>query len=79
MKMLWINKSKVAYRYLPFPYFVSTAVMWSLEFLQKTGWNWKEWARGWSGCCAYQEKKTACLLNAAARAYLGRVQARLWY
>jgi GT2 family glycosyltransferase len=79
MKMLWINKSKVAYRYLPFPYFFSTAVMWSLEFLQKTGWNWKEWARGWSGVLRIPGKEKRLPLNAAARAYLKRVQARLWY
>ncbi|WP_346317749.1 glycosyltransferase family 2 protein [Chitinophaga sp. YIM B06452] len=79
MKMLWINKSKVAYRYLSFPHFISTAVMWSLEFLKKTGWNWKEWARGWSEVLHIPRKETRQPLNAAARGYLKRVQARLWY
>lgn len=79
MKMLWINKSKVAYRYLPFPYFVSTAVMWSLEFLQKTGWNWKEWVRGWGEVLRIPGREKRQPLNAAARAYLKRVRARLWY
>src|SRR4030095_15028827 len=30
LQMMWLNKSKVAWRYLPKKYFYSTAIMWSL-------------------------------------------------
>lgn len=79
MKMLWINKSKVAYRYLPFIYFVNTAVMWSLEFLKKTSWNWKEWGMGWKEIARIPRREQRMPLSAAAHAYLKKVQARLWY
>jgi Predicted glycosyltransferases len=35
LQMMWVNKSKVAYRHLPKKYFYSTAFMWSLEYLKK--------------------------------------------
>ncbi|RPE08570.1 glycosyltransferase [Chitinophaga lutea] len=79
MKMLWINKSKVAYRYLPKPFFYSTAFMWSLEFLQKTAWNWKEWFSGWREIRRIPGKESRTPLGAAAKTYLKRVEARLWY
>lgn len=79
MKMLWINKSKVAYRYLPRLFFLSTAVMWSLEFLQKTSWNWKEWRSGWREIWRIPGREQRTPLGTASRAYLKRVGARLWY
>ncbi|MRG44880.1 glycosyltransferase [Chitinophaga sp. SYP-B3965] len=79
MKMLWINKSKVAYRYLPLRYFISTAAMWSFEFLQKSGWNWGEWWKGWIAILQIPGKEKRQPLHAAARKYLKAVKARLWY
>ena len=34
LQMQWINKSKVAWRYLPFKYFVTTSASWSIYFLR---------------------------------------------
>ncbi len=34
LQMQWINKSKVAWRYLPFRYFVSTAVAWAIQYIK---------------------------------------------
>ncbi|RPD41909.1 glycosyltransferase family 2 protein [Chitinophaga barathri] len=79
MKMLWINKSKVAYRYLSFLHFMTTAFMWSLEFLQKTGWNWKEWWKGWGEIRRIPGKEKRQPLDDAAGRYLKSVEARLWY
>lgn len=79
MKMLWINKSKVAYRYLPGLFFISTALMWSFEFLQKTSWNWKEWWSGWKLVRKIPGQEQRMPLGKAARRYLKRVEARLWY
>lgn len=79
MRMLWVNKAKVAWRYLPAYCFYTTALMWSLEFLKKTKWNWRAWLSGWKSILKIpaQEKRTP--LNASARAYLRKTEARLWY
>jgi GT2 family glycosyltransferase len=34
LHMQWVNKSKVAWRYLPFRYFVSTAASWGVQYLR---------------------------------------------
>ncbi len=34
LQMQWVNKSKVAWRYLPFRYFVSTALAWGWQYLK---------------------------------------------
>lgn len=79
MRMLWVNKAKVAYRYLPKYCFYTTAAMWSLEFLQKTKWNWKAWASGWSSIFAIPKKEKRTPIGPSARAYLRKTEARLWY
>ncbi|WP_315824130.1 glycosyltransferase family 2 protein [Paraflavitalea speifideaquila] len=52
LKMQWVNKSKVAWRYLPKRYFYTTALLWSFEYLKKAGFRkglyfsaWREIAR----------------------------------
>ena len=34
LQMQWINKSKVAWRYLPFKYFLTTAGSWAIQYLR---------------------------------------------
>ncbi|MBC7554297.1 MAG: glycosyltransferase family 2 protein [Taibaiella sp.] len=34
LQMQWVNKSKVAYRYLPFKYFITTALSWGVQYLK---------------------------------------------
>src|SRR5690606_5233240 len=34
VQMQWVNKSIVAWRYLPLRYFLTTAFMWNLQFLK---------------------------------------------
>ncbi len=79
LRMMWVNKAKVAYRYLPLFYFVSTAIMWSFQFLKETGFNLPAYFRGWGEVFRIprQEKRTP--LSAATMQYLEKVKARLWY
>lgn len=79
MRMLWVNKAKVAYRYLPKVHFYTTALMWSLEFLQKTKWDWKAWASGWKLISRIPKEEKRSPLSPSARAYLRKTEARLWY
>src|SRR4029078_4153900 len=47
LRMMWVNKSKVAWRYLPKIYFYSTALLWSCQYLKKTGFNLTHYFRAW--------------------------------
>jgi GT2 family glycosyltransferase len=77
LRGMWMNKSKVAWKYLPGRYFISTAFLWSLEYLKKSGWDLNGFWKGWLGVFPIPrtEKKTA--VGAACLAYLRRVKARL--
>jgi len=79
LRMMWVNKAKVAYRYLPSLYFASTAIMWSFQFLKETNFNIKGYIEGWKQIFQIprQEKRTP--LSTATIQYLEKVKARLWY
>jgi GT2 family glycosyltransferase len=77
--MLWINKSKVAWRYLPIPYYISTSVMWSLEYLRKTGFDIIGWFKGWFSVLGIPGKEKRSPISDASLRYLNENEARLWY
>ncbi len=79
VKMMWVNKSKVAYRYLPLQYFYSTAFMWSMEYLGKTGFDIWGFMRGWGEIIAIPSNEKRTPVSDETLDYLGRVKARLWY
>jgi GT2 family glycosyltransferase len=78
-RMMWVNKTKVAYRYLPKLYFYSTALMWSAEYLQKTGFDVAGWLEGWKQIFAIPGKEKRTKLKGSTMDYLKKVHARLWY
>jgi len=78
-RMMWVNKTKVAYRYLPKIYFYSTAMMWSVEYLQKTGFDVKGWFKGWKQILEIPRKERRTRLKESTLEYLRKVEARLWY
>jgi len=79
LQMMWVNKSKVAWRYLPKKYFYSTAFMWSLQYLKETGFNLGGFFSGWQKVfnISSTEKRTA--IQQTTMDYLRKVKARLWY
>ncbi|MFA6150746.1 MAG: glycosyltransferase [Chitinophagaceae bacterium] len=79
MQMLWINKSKVAYRYLPNIYFISTAIMWSLQFLFKTNLNFKFYLEGWRKIFHIPKTEQRKTINKETLDYIKSVEGRLWY
>lgn len=78
MQMLWVNKSKVAYRYLPKKYFYTTAIMWSIEFLKKTSFNWKLFFEGWKKISniSPSERKP---ISEKTVGFIKSVEGRMWY
>lgn len=79
MQMLWVNKSKVAYRYLPFCYFVSTAIMWSLQFLKKTSGNSKLFLEGWKKIFRIPRTEKSRKIASSTLNYIREVHGRIWY
>lgn len=79
LQMMWLNKSKVAYRYLPKKYFYSTALMWSLQYLRKTRLDLKGFFMGWKAVCRISKSEKRKVLSPSSMAYLKKVKARLWY
>lgn len=79
MQMLWVNKSKVAYRYLPNIYFVSTALMWSLQFLIKTKFKLKLYFEGWKKIMDIPQKEQKKPISSKTLQYIRSVEGRMWY
>ncbi|GEP97299.1 glycosyltransferase family 2 protein [Chitinophaga cymbidii] len=79
MRMLWTNKAKVTYRYLPLFYFVTASLLWSLEYLKKTSWDLKGWLKGWNIIRRIPAQNKRQPLSDEAMEYLHQAAARLWY
>ncbi len=79
LRGMWVNKSKVAWKYLPLRYFFSTAFLWSLEYLKKSGWHPGGFLRGWGEVFRIPRTERRSPVGKACRAYLERVKARLSY
>jgi GT2 family glycosyltransferase len=79
LRGMWVNKSKVAWKYLPRRYFFSTTLLWSLEYLKKSGWHISGFIRGWREVARIPGTEKRTPVGEAAMAYLRRVKARLTY
>jgi len=79
LRGMWVNKSIVAYKYLPRKFFYSTTLLWSYEYLRKTGYDWAGFRKGWKAVSEIHRHQQHQPLGAAALDYLRRVKARLLY
>lgn len=79
IRSMWVNKSKVAWKYLPLQYFYSTAFMWSLEYLKKSGFNLKGFFRGWTSVTQIRKTEHRKPLDTTSLEYLKKVESRCWY
>ena len=79
LQMQWINKSKVAWRYLPFKYFVTTSVSWGIYYLRKSKGHLGTFlASLWQiSKIPFTEKRHA--VSKKTLDYLRKVEARLKY
>ncbi len=75
----WVNKTKVAWRYLPRIYFLTTMFAWSLEYIRKVHSHWGTFLKSWGKMSriGFSEKRHP--LQKSQLAYLKKVKARLWY
>ncbi len=79
LRMMWVNKTKIAWRYLPKKYFYSTAIMWSAQFLLKTKFNLPNFFQGWKEIFSIPTTEKRKPVSDTTLQYLGKVEARLWY
>ena len=79
LRGMWVNKSKVAWKYLPLPYFATTALLWSIEYLKKSGGNIGGFLKGWGQIAGIPAGEKRSPVGKTALSYLRRVRARLWY
>ncbi|MBX9893350.1 MAG: glycosyltransferase family 2 protein [Chitinophagaceae bacterium] len=79
LQMMWVNKSKVAWRYLPTVYFYTTAFMWSLQYLKISRFYLPGFVQGWRKIAAIPATEQRTTISAAALDYLQKLQARLTY
>jgi GT2 family glycosyltransferase len=75
----WVNKSKVAYRYLPRIYYVTTMISWGFEYLQKAKGHWGTFFRCWGKTLRIPFSEKRNYIGHKAMTYLRKVKARLWY
>jgi GT2 family glycosyltransferase len=79
LRMMWVNKSIVAWRYLPKKYFYTTAFMWSLQYLKETHLNLSCFLKGLKTIFKIPTSQNRTPIGASTLQYLKEVQARLWY
>jgi GT2 family glycosyltransferase len=79
LRLQWVNKSAIAWRYLPLRYFVTTALMWSLEYVRRARGHPAGYVRGWRDVVRIPFAEPRKPIGADALAYLRMVDARLWY
>jgi GT2 family glycosyltransferase len=79
LRMMWVNKSKVAWRYLPRRYFYSTVLLWSLEYLAKTRFDLGGFLTGWKQIATIPGTDQRNPVSRSTMAYLRKTKARLYY
>lgn len=77
LQMQWVNKSKVAWRYLPVKYFLSTAGAWAIQFIKEAKGHAGAFLSGLGQVIAIPFKEKRHVVSAATLAYLKKVEARL--
>lgn len=79
LQMQWINKSKVAWRYLPSIYFITTTIAWSFEYIIKARSSFGAFFTAWKIIIQIPFKESKKRIGKEAMGYLKKVGARLWY
>lgn len=79
LRMMWVNKSKVAWRFLPKLYFYTTTVMWSLFYLKETGFHLKGLLKGFREVQRIKHTEKGTLISKETLSYIKSLKARLYY
>jgi hypothetical protein len=76
---MWVNKTKVAWRYLPFPSYFTTAIMWSIFFLLYSKFDLIGFLKGWAAILSIPFNERTNKISKSTLEYLNKVEARILY
>ena len=79
LRGMWVNKTKVAWKYLPFHCYITTATMWSLFFLLKSKFDLIGFIKGLNAVISIPFKVKNNKVNTKTLDYLNNVEARITY
>lgn len=74
-----INKTIIAYRFLPIEYVFTHYCMWSLYFLRKSGFNVINWLSATAELLKKIKKEKRRPIGKSTLSYIHTVKGRLWY
>jgi len=79
LRGMWINKTKVAWRYLPFYCYFTTAIMWAMFFLIKSKFDIIGFIKGWVVITTIPFNEKGEKLSKPSLEYLKKVETRIWF
>lgn len=79
LRGMWVNKTKVAWRYLPLSCYLTTVIMWSLFFLLKSKFDLIGFLKGWIEVLSIPFKEKRKTVSTSSIEYLKKVEARIIY
>jgi len=79
LRGMWVNKSTVAWRYLPIVYFLSTSIIWSIFFLYKTKFDFINFMKGWKMISNIHRSEKRYPIKKTTLNYIKSLKARLAY
>ena len=79
LRGMWVNKTKVAWRYLPMPCYFTTAIMWSMFFLLKSKFDLIGFINGWLAIVTIPINEKRNKVSKLSQEYLNKVEARILY
>ena len=79
LRGMWVNKTKVAWRYLPLYCYFTTAIMWSTFFLLNSKFDIIGFIKGWVAVITIPFNEKGNKVSKPTLEYLNKVGARIAY
>jgi GT2 family glycosyltransferase len=79
LRGMWVNKTKVAWKYLPMPSYFTTAIMWSMFFLLNSKFDLIGFIKGWVAIVKIPFNEKRNKVSKLSQEYLNKVEARILY
>jgi GT2 family glycosyltransferase len=79
LRGMWVNKTKVAWRYLPLHCYFTTAVAWSAFFLLNSKFDIIGFIKSWLAVITIPIKEKEHKVSKTALKYLNKVEERILY
>ena len=79
LRGMWVNKTKVAWRYLPMPSYFTTGIMWSMFFLLNSKFDFIGFINGLVAIVTIPFNEKRNKVSKLSQEYLNKVEARILY